>query len=63
MSWDEIDSFKLGFVILAFLEAFLAGLIPVKFKSFQESPKLLGVANSFSGGLFLAIALVHIMPE
>ena len=63
MGWEANDWFKLGFVIIAFLEAFLAGLIPVKFKSFSESPKILGIANTFSGGLFLAIAIVHIMPE
>lgn len=39
------------------------GMIPVKSKSFRESPKILGVANAFSGGVFLAIALIHIVPE
>ena len=39
------------------------GMVPVKVKSFRESPKILGVANAFSGGVFLAIALMHIMPE
>jgi zinc transporter 1/2/3 len=39
------------------------GLIPVKSQKFKESPKILGVANAFSGGVFLAIALMHIMPE
>jgi len=38
-------------------------MVPVKVKSFRESPKILGVANAFSGGVFLAIALMHIMPE
>ena len=63
MTWEEIDWFKLVFIVLAFLEALLAGLIPVKVKSFSESPKILGIANSFSGGIFIAIALLHIMPE
>lgn len=39
------------------------GVIPVKVKSFRESPKILGIANAFSGGVFLAISLMHIMPE
>lgn len=39
------------------------GVVPIKCKSFRESPRILGIANAFSGGLFLAIALVHIMPE
>ena len=39
------------------------GLVPIKSKRFRESPKALGVANAFSGGVFIAIALMHIMPE
>ena len=54
---------KLGFIIAAFLEALLLGLIPVKSKVFRESPKILGIANAYSGGVFLAISLMHIMPE
>jgi len=38
-------------------------LIPVYSKKFSESPMILGMANAFSGGVFLAIALMHIMPE
>ena len=55
--------FKVAFMVVAFLEALLLGLIPVKSKVFSESPKALGIANSYSGGVFLAIALMHIMPE
>jgi len=51
------------FIAIAFLEALIMGLIPVKSKRFRESPAILGIANAFSGGVFLAIALMHIMPE
>lgn len=61
--WDQNDWLKLGFIIVSFTEALVMGLIPVKIKSFRESPRILGVANAFSGGVFLAIALMHIMPE
>ena len=54
---------KIGFIVAAFLEAIIMGIIPVKSKSFRESPKVLGIANAFSGGVFIAIALMHIMPE
>ena len=54
---------KIIFIVVALLEAIILGLIPVYSKSFQESPKVLGIANAFSGGVFLAIALMHIMPE
>lgn len=49
------------FVFLA--EGFFLGVIPVFCKAFSESPRVLGIANAFSGGVFLAIALMHIMPE
>lgn len=54
---------KIGFIVAAFAEAIIMGVIPVKSTSFRESPKILGIANAFSGGVFVAIALMHIMPE
>jgi zinc transporter 1/2/3 len=54
---------KILFMIIFFAEAMIMGLIPVYCKAFSESPVILGVANAFSGGVFLAIALMHIMPE
>jgi solute carrier family 39 (zinc transporter), member 1/2/3 len=54
---------KIGFIVFVFFEAFLSGLIPVFSKSCRESPKILGIANSFASGVFIAIALVHILPE
>ena len=54
---------KIIFIFVALLEAIILGLIPVYSTRFSESPKILGIANSFSGGVFLAIALMHIMPE
>jgi zinc transporter ZupT len=41
----------------------LSGLAPYKFKKLSQSQELLGIANTFSGGVFLAIAFVHIIPE
>ena len=57
------DTLKYVFIVIAFLEAALMGLIPIKSKSFKESPMILGIANAFSGGVFVAIACLHIMPE
>ena len=54
---------KAIFMITAFLEAAILGSVPILSSKFQESPCVLGVANAFSGGVFLAIALMHIMPE
>ena len=38
-------------------------MIPTWWLGCRESPKILGIANSFAGGVFLAIALMHITPE
>ena len=38
-------------------------MIPTWSPRCRESPKILGIANSFAGGVFLAIALMHITPE
>ena len=54
---------KICFIVISFLEAMIAGLIPTWSSSCRESPKILGIANSFAGGVFLAIALMHITPE
>ena len=54
---------KVTFIFVAFFEAFIAGIIPVRCKAIKNSPKILGVANAFAGGVFIAIALMHIMPE
>lgn len=55
--------FKIGFIILSFAEGMISGMIPTWSSSCRESPKILGIANSFAGGVFLAIAFMHITPE
>ncbi|CDW89019.1 zip zinc transporter family protein [Stylonychia lemnae] len=54
---------KIVFIFVVFTIDVVFGIIPAKVKRCKESPKFLGVANAFSGGLFLAIALIHILPE
>ena len=51
------------FILFCFAEAFVAGLVPTWSSSCRESPKILGIANSFAAGVFLAIAFMHILPE
>lgn len=60
---EKATILKLIFIFLAFFEAFLMGIIPVKSKTFKNSPKILGIANAFAGGVFISIALLHILPE
>ena len=54
---------KIGFVILCFLEAFICGTLPTFIPSCRENPKVMGIANSFAAGVFIAIALMHLTPE
>ena len=64
MSEDQkVLILKISFIILCFLEALIAGYYPTWSSSCRENPKILGIANSFAGGVFLAIAFMHIMPE
>lgn len=60
---DNVFWVKIGFIVIVFLEAYLSGIFPTYSRSCRESPKVLGIANSFASGVFIAIALVHILPE
>ena len=39
------------------------GFIPFLCKAFRNSLRVIGFANSFSGGLFIGIGLFHLLPE
>lgn len=54
---------KIGFIFLVWAIALFFGVLPAKVKSCGRNPKFMSMANAFSGGLFLAIALVHILPD
>ena len=54
---------QICFIVFVFFEALIGGMIPTFWTSCRESPLILGIANSFACGLFLAISLIHITPE
>lgn len=54
---------KIAFILIVFFQALLSGYFPTWSRSCRESPKILGIANSFASGVFIAIAIVHILPE
>ena len=54
---------KLIFIAVIFLESALFGIIPQRWAKCRKNDKVLSIANAFSGGVFLAIAFVHIIPE
>ena len=60
---NNCNTLKGIFIGIIFLEALICGLLPSMNKNCRESPKILGVANAFAGGVFIAIAFVHILPE
>jgi len=59
----ETDTLKWIFIFVIFFITIGAGLAPMKIKNISQNAKWLGIANCFSGGVFLAIAFVHILPE
>ena len=54
---------KIVFIFIIFGVALVAGVLPAKVQSCGKNKKFMSMANAFSGGLFLAIALVHVLPE
>lgn len=42
---------------------YVFGMIPLKSQSFTQNPRLASIAWGFAGGLFLAIGVIHILPE
>lgn len=54
---------KFGLIIVIILESILLGLIPIKVAAFRDNKNALSIANAFSGGVFLSIALIHIVPD
>ena len=63
MHTDAVFWVKIGFLVFCFFEAYLPGVFPTYSKGCRESPKILGIANAFACGVFIAIALIHIAPE
>ena len=60
---DTLLYVKLGFIFVIFIESVLFGVIPQRWKRCRNNEHFLSIANCFSGGVFLAIAFVHIIPE
>jgi zinc transporter ZupT len=50
-------------MIFAIFILTLAGIIPILVKACKKSASALSYLNCFSAGMFLSIALIHMMPE
>ena len=45
------------------LVTIIFGIFPLIYNKFRSSPKIISYSNCFAGGLFLAIGIIHILPE
>ena len=54
---------KIAFIVVCFLEGMIGGLVPTWVEGCKSNPAVFGIANAFAAGVFLAIALLHMLPE
>jgi zinc transporter ZupT len=59
---ELITSLKIMYIFLITAVVYVA-FIPMYCKVCRNSQRMLGVLNSFAGGIFLAMAFIHILPE
>ena len=59
----KIIIIKIISFIIIFFEALFFGLMPNYINSCKNNQNCMGYASSFTGGLFLGMSLIHILPE
>lgn len=62
MTLKAVTKLKVGYVFAILLINF-AGMLPIRWKVFRANATFLSILNCFAGGVFLAMAFVHILPE
>ena len=55
--------FKIIGAVLILVIVLIFGILPLKIPDFKTNKKLLSISNAFSGGLFIALGIIHILPE
>ena len=50
-------------MVTMFILIIIMGSIPLRLKAFKENKLVIALAASFSGGLFLSVGLLHLLPE
>lgn len=60
---EQITTVKLVFIAVIGLSSFFVGISPMVFAVFRRSELLASLSNCYAGGLFLAVGLIHLLPE
>lgn len=58
-----VRNWKLVFIAVLFVEGVVGGLVPYGLKYLPRFNLALHLANAFSGGIFIATGMLHILPE
>lgn len=59
----NIVSYKIIVACVLFFVAYAGGLAPILLSSFSISGRLISCCNAFAGGVLLAAAIVHLLPD
>jgi len=59
----NLDSLKFIAAFLLWVVAFSSGLLPILIRNFRTNKLFISLSQCFAGGLFLAVGLIHILPE
>ena len=60
---SAVDTIKWIFVVVCLLTSLISGIGPMKLKCCRSDKKIMGLINTFSGGVFLGLAFFHMIPE
>lgn len=60
---DLVDILKIVFIFVILAEGYICGIAPAKCEMCLSSPLVLSLMNAFSGGVFIAVAIIHVLPE
>ncbi|EAS07205.1 metal cation transporter, ZIP family protein (macronuclear) [Tetrahymena thermophila SB210] len=58
-----VAAVKIASMTTMLLLTLIMGSIPLRSKSFKENQMVLSLSSAFSGGLFLAVGLLHLLPD
>jgi zinc transporter 1/2/3 len=51
------------YLVITFIVTFIFGMLPYKTGFLKKFTLVMGILNAFSGGMFLSMGVVHILPE